>query len=110
MDSFIPSHWQDILRNPADPAYEGRAERKPMLLFEFERGLFKFTLNTPALAPLFQLPPQIGKRSSPFPKIQIALFLAVIFFLLCLSHRIHPATGHLAYLFEVVIDDFKILE
>ena len=51
MDSFIPSHWQDILRNPADPAYEGRAERKPMLLFECERGLLKLTLNTPASAP-----------------------------------------------------------
>lgn len=75
MDSFIPSHWQDILRNPANPAYEGRAERKPMLLFEFERGLFKFTLNTPALAPLFQLPPQIGKRSSPFPKYKLHYFL-----------------------------------
>lgn len=34
-----------------------------MLWFEFERGLFKFTLNTPAFAALFQLPPQIGKRS-----------------------------------------------
>ena len=75
MDSFIPSHWQDILRNPADPAYEGRAERKPTLWFEFDRGLFKFTLNTPALEPLFQLPPQIGKRNSPFPNLLILHFL-----------------------------------
>ena len=42
--------------------FEGRAERKPTLLFEMERGLLRFTLNTPALEPLFQLPPQIGKR------------------------------------------------
>ena len=38
-----------------------------MLLFEFERGLLRLTLNTPALAALFQLPPQIGKRFDLFP-------------------------------------------
>ena len=38
-----------------------------MLLLEFVRVLFKFTLNTPALEPLFQLPPQIGKRFNPLP-------------------------------------------
>lgn len=75
MDSFIPSHCQNIRRHSADPAYEGRAERKPMLLFELDRELFKFTLNTPALEPLFQLPPQIGKRNSPFPKLFLRYFL-----------------------------------
>lgn len=29
-----------------------------MLLLEFDRGLFMFALNTPALDPLFQLPPR----------------------------------------------------
>lgn len=33
-----------------------------MLLFEFDRGLFKFNVNTPASAALFQLPPRIGRR------------------------------------------------
>jgi hypothetical protein len=33
-----------------------------MLLFEFERGLLRFTADTPALSPLFQLPPRIGTR------------------------------------------------
>ena len=50
-----------------------------MLPFEFERGLFKFTLNTPALAPLFQLPPAIGKRNSLFPKIKMRHFLPSLF-------------------------------
>lgn len=39
-----------------------------MLLLELDRGLLRFTLNTPALEVLFQLPPQIGKRNSLFPK------------------------------------------
>ena len=39
-----------------------------MLLLEFDRGLLRFTLKTPALEVLFQLPPQIGKRNSLFPK------------------------------------------
>lgn len=38
-----------------------------MLLLALERGLLRFTLNTPALEVLFQLPPQIGKRNSLFP-------------------------------------------
>ena len=42
-------------------------ERKPMFQFALERGLLRFKLKTPALAPLFQLPPQIGKRSIPYP-------------------------------------------
>lgn len=46
-----------------------------MLLFEFDRGLLRFKLNTPALAPLFQLPPAIGKRNSLFPKIIMCHFL-----------------------------------
>jgi hypothetical protein len=33
-----------------------------MLLLEFDRGLFKFKLNTPLSAALFQLPPAIGSR------------------------------------------------
>ena len=38
-----------------------------MFQFALERGLLRFKLKTPALAPLFQLPPQIGKRSIPYP-------------------------------------------
>lgn len=38
-----------------------------MLLLEFDRELFRFTLNTPVLEVLFHLPPQIGKRNSLFP-------------------------------------------
>lgn len=33
-----------------------------MLPFELERGLLPFELNTPALAPLFQLPPRLKQR------------------------------------------------
>lgn len=35
-----------------------------MLLLAFERALFKFSARTPALAPLFQLPPRIGRRGN----------------------------------------------
>lgn len=35
-----------------------------MLPFEFERGLLPFELNTPALAPLSQLPPRLKQRNS----------------------------------------------
>lgn len=35
-----------------------------MLLLAFERALFKFNARTPALAPLFQLPPRIGRRGN----------------------------------------------
>jgi hypothetical protein len=38
------------------------AGRNPMLLFELERALFKFSAASPALEALFQLPPQIGNR------------------------------------------------
>ena len=35
-----------------------------MFPLEFDRGLFKFTLNTPALEPLFQLPPRYAHRQT----------------------------------------------
>ena len=41
-----------------------------MLPLALVRGLFRFTLNTPALEVLSQLPPQIGKRNSLFPAAQ----------------------------------------
>jgi hypothetical protein len=44
-----------------------RAERNPMFVFVFVRGLFKFELNTPAFDVLFQLPPRFGKRFDLFP-------------------------------------------
>ena len=42
------------------PQYVGRskATRPPMFQLTLERGLFRFELNTPALDPLFQLPPR----------------------------------------------------
>ena len=48
-----------------------------MLLFEFERGLLQLTANTPALAELFQLPPQIGKRYNLFPFVFMIALNAV---------------------------------
>lgn len=38
-----------------------------MFALEFDRGLFRLELNTPALAPLFQLPPRIRHRTRPAP-------------------------------------------
>lgn len=35
-----------------------------MLAFELERELLPFELNTPAFAPLFQLPPRLKHRHS----------------------------------------------
>lgn len=39
-----------------------KAGRAPMFVFTFERALLRFTVETPALTPLFQLPPRIGVR------------------------------------------------
>lgn len=33
-----------------------------MFVFALERGLLRLSANTPAFAPLFQLPPRIGSR------------------------------------------------
>lgn len=38
-----------------------------MFVFTFDRGLFRFTLNTPALEVLFQLPPRIGSSIDSSP-------------------------------------------
>lgn len=38
-----------------------------MFVFEFERALLRFRLNTPAFEPLFQLPPRIGTILRRFP-------------------------------------------
>lgn len=39
-----------------------------MLTFEFDRALFRFRENTPALEPLFQFPPRIGRRFGFLPQ------------------------------------------
>lgn len=41
-----------------------------MFVFEFERALLPFALNTPALAPLFQLPPQLKHRNDSLPMLK----------------------------------------
>lgn len=53
-----------------------KAERPPMLPLALERGLFRLELNTPALPPLFQLPPRIRHRKWPVPKEKQLLFHA----------------------------------
>lgn len=45
-----------------------KAEQNPMLPFEFERLLLTFKANTPALEPLFQLPPASGSRIPVIPQ------------------------------------------
>ena len=47
---------------PCSFGLTSRAGRKPMFVFEFDRGLFKFNAARPALEPLFQLPPRYGRR------------------------------------------------
>ena len=37
-----------------------------MLLFAFDRALFKFNAPSPAFAPLFQLPPRRGRRDRQY--------------------------------------------
>lgn len=41
---------------------KGRAARKPMLLLEFVRGLFKFNADTPALDVLLKFAPRNATR------------------------------------------------
>lgn len=52
-----------------------------MLPFEFERLLLTFKSNTPALEPLFQLPPAIGSRISVIPR---GILLLCVLLLCCL--------------------------
>lgn len=39
-----------------------------MFVFVFERALFRFRANTPALDVFVQLPPRLGSRNGPHPK------------------------------------------
>ena len=48
-----------------------RAGRNPMFVFAFDRGLFKFVAASPALLPLFQLPPRYGRRSCTRPLLHL---------------------------------------
>ena len=57
--SFSPC----TIRPPLEALFfggRGRAGRQPMLLFTLERALLTCKAPSPALAPLFQLPPRIG--------------------------------------------------
>ena len=59
---FAHSFW-NILTPARIPAKNipilKRAQRKPMLLFALPGVLFKLSVSTPALPPLFQLPPRM---------------------------------------------------
>lgn len=72
------------------------AGRKPMFVFAFDRALFKFRANTPALEPLFQLPPRIGRRSCTTlnPSAQ----------------RLEPAADHPTHLVNVAGPDLIFFE
>ena len=50
-------YWMDY-RNNSSSDHESRAERNPMLLDEFVRGLLQFNANTPALDVLLNEPPR----------------------------------------------------
>lgn len=49
-----------------------------MLLFEFERTLFRFKSNKPAFEPLSQLPPDNGIRKQLFPNV-FKIYFSVAF-------------------------------
>ena len=53
-----------------------------MLPLAFDRGLFRFSADAPAFAPLFQFPPRIGNRidTAPmfFPCVVCYCFIAFI--------------------------------
>lgn len=68
-----------------------------MFVFEFERALFRFKAKTPAFAPLFQLPPRLGSRSSHITR---APFLQAL----------EPAANHAADLIKMTAPDFVAFE
>ena len=74
-----------------------------MFQLRFVRGLFKFSLKTPALDWLFQLPPQIGTRFSRFPML---LPFSTCFFLVLLrvEDLLDPSSQNLSALFEFPAD------
>jgi len=53
-------HSPSVHRQLGSGKFLALPRRKPMLLFEFDGGLFKLSANTPAFTPLFQLPPRIA--------------------------------------------------
>lgn len=42
-----------------------------MLPLAFDRGLFRFSADAPAFAPLFQFPPRIGNRIDTAPMMSL---------------------------------------
>lgn len=42
---------------------EYREQRNPMFVFVLDGALFRFSVNTPSIAPLFQFPPRIKARA-----------------------------------------------
>lgn len=56
----VPRRSQADLRRLESGQLCDLPTRKPMLLFTFDGALFKFSAKTPALTPLFQLPPRIA--------------------------------------------------
>lgn len=50
---------------------EGYARRDPMFEFELDRLLLPFALATPALEPLFQLPPTFREHQPEFDQIRL---------------------------------------
>lgn len=49
-----------------------------MLSLTLERGLLRLELNTPAFAPLFQLPPRIRQRSSLIPFMKAVISVGIV--------------------------------
>lgn len=62
-----------------------------MFVFTFDRGLFKFRADEPALEVLFQLAPTIGKRNDLFPERDLSRFAGIFL-------RLNPAAEKLSYL------------
>lgn len=49
-----------------------RDTRNPIFVFVLLGALFKFNVNTPALPPLFQLPPRMKPRTAPYNHLTIS--------------------------------------
>lgn len=67
-----------------------RETRKPMLVFEFDGVLFKFSVSTPAFEPLFQLPPRMKPRSDRLLLISAPFLLYSAALAILLQKEIRP--------------------
>jgi hypothetical protein len=84
------------------------SERKPTLLFELPRTLFRFSAQTPAVVPLFQLLPEITQSMSNPHRIRSPRAVNIVARgRMAKSLFLEPSANHAAQLIDATRDHQK---